>query len=89
MFLMIVSNYETWPLLQVGNSAGLVRPGYTWLNAHTLIDVPAGTVDGTGTTWSALAQGMLCIHQEITDQTAWSEFSMNMDGNARRNQLLF
>ena len=81
VFLMIVPNDETWPLMQVAFSAGLVRSGYTWLNAYTLLDVPSGSVNGTSIAWTTLAQGMFCIHQEI-DSATWAAFNDKLNQTA-------
>ena len=82
VFLMILSNNETWPLIEVANNAGFIRPGYTWLNAYTRLDVPKETLNGTDGTWTSLAQGMFCIHQEITNQVSWSTFNTKMNDTA-------
>ena len=76
VFILLLTNKETWPMIRAANDAGYVGPGYTWINAHTQLTVPAS--DGL-TDWPRLARGMVCIHQEVSNSNTWTEFNTKMN----------
>ena len=76
VFILLLTNKETWPMIRTGNEAGYVGPGYTWINAHTQLTVP---VSNGLVNWSKLARGMVCIHQEISNSDAWNRFNTKIN----------